>query len=307
MAELPLYAHWVDVLRKYDPTLTESDLDNNNYIGVNDRSTVRARIDAVCNEFEEKTGQAFRRLRIGAKDEPTTLEYQEVEGKRLAPPLRLDLDFRQVHPFDSSEDDLLEIREGRDSWSDVTDEAGNEFTLDYREGSIKLYRWLIEQIWWDAPDDRYVRASYRCGALGGDRRLGGQTTLSSDLASDTSTTAVDVADANRLPEAGPLLIGNDEYVRLTSTDRSTDTLTVDRAVRATSTSSHSSGDPIHYCPEYLRDAVAAKTARELLRYEDWVDNLTGTPETAQGASDKMDDWQAQWEELLGRESEVRRL
>lgn len=305
MAERAQYCHVVDVLRKFNPQLTESAVDSNDYIGNNDREQIRARIDAVSSKLEQQTGVAFRLTREGSPGAPETYEHQEVDGEP-APPMRVSLDHRMVLPFDSTENDTVEIRTGKNNWQDITDEAGDEFVLRNRVGALEIYRFLINRIYWDARDNRYLRATYRHGALGGSQQHGGQTTLDGSIGGTDSDTSVTVTNASRLPNRGVLLIGNNEYVRLTDVDYSTDTLTVTRGERSTSINSHSDGATVHYCPESIRDGVAAKTARELLRYDDWVDELTEAG-GGLGASDKMEAWQDSWENLLANESDVRRL
>ena len=305
MAELALYAHPVDVLRKFNPQLTQNTLDQNDYIGNNDEQQIRARIDSVSSELEAETGAAFRLQRTGSPAAPETYEHQGVKGEPR-PPMRVSLDHRNVLPFDSNQDDTVEVRTGKDDWTDITADAGDEFVLKHHEGVLEVYRFLIQRIYWDARDNRYLRATYRYGALGGNQDIGGQTTLDGSLGGNDTDTSVSVADAARLPNRGVLLLGNDEYVRVTDVNYSTDTLTVDRGVRSTSVTSHSDGDVVHYCPEDIRDAVAAKTARELLRYDDWVDELVEAGQGL-GASDKMDAWQETWESALENESTVRKL
>jgi hypothetical protein len=304
MTERALYCHPVDCLRKFDPTLTESDLDNNNYIGNSDREQVRARIDAVGNELEEKTGEAWRLRRVGAKGASETYEHQGVDGKRNTEPLRATLDHQDILPLDSNSDDVLEVRTGRDSWRDITDQAGDEFVLDHDDGTLKLYRILIQRIRWGVPDDRYIRLSYRYGALGGDPERGGQTTLDGGVSQ--GDTSIDVTNAARLPADGILLINNSEYVRLTDINYSADTVTVTRGKQATTDEGHSDGNVVHYCPESVRDAVAGKVAAELVRYDNIVDELP-TPDDNVSHSDKIDDWQQEWESVLSGTTGVRLL
>lgn len=304
MAELALYCLPVDVIRKFNPQLTQNSLDQNDYIGNNDRQQIRARIDSICSSYENQTGRVFRRRRIGAKGNTATYEHQNVQGEQGFPPMRASLRYDQVLPFDSNEDDVLEVRTGKNDWDDITDEAGDEFVLNHRDGTLELYRWLIDLIYWDARDQRYLRTSYRCGALGGNPDLGGETTLDGSITD--SDTSINVVDATGLPARGVLLLGNGEYARLTNTDRSTDTLTVERGIRSSSAEAHDDGDLVHYCPEYIRDGVAAKVAIELLNYDDWVDELTEAG-GGRGASDKIDTWESEWQVILERESGVKLL
>lgn len=303
---LAQYCHVVDVLRKFNPQLTETNLDNDDYIGYEDREQVRARIDAVSDDFDDQTRSPLRLVRTGSPGAPETYEHVGVEGSGKRAPLRASLAHRNVVPFDADAGDALEVRTSRDGWRDVTSLAGSKYTLDHRSGRLRLYNRLTNWIYWDVPDDRYIRATYRHGALGGSRTDGGQTTLSSQAAQ--GATSLSVQNAARLPSSGVLLVGNDEYVRATSVDYGTDTVTVERGIRATTDQDHSSGAVVHYCPLNVRDAVAAKTARELLRYEDWVDELAFADASQQiGASEKAESWQDAYDSALAKHSAVRQL
>lgn len=300
----------VDVARKYNPQLTQSNITSDDYIGNEDYAQIRARIGAVSDEWDNLSGTAMRELREGSPGEPRTWEFQDARTQRRRYPLRVSLDHDDIVPIDPSVD-TIEVREGRDDWRDVTGDEGDEWVLEYDTGEMKLFEFLVNRIWFEAPDDRYLRTTYRYGALGGARDRGGQTTLTSSVDSNTTTTSLDVTDASRLPaDGGVLLVGSGEgaeYVRATNVDTSTDTLTVSRAARATTASAHSSDEPVHYCPLNVRDAVAAKTARELLRYEDWVDELVDASNLDVGAAEKMRSWQDNWETQLANNSAVRRM
>lgn len=296
------YCHVVDVLRKFNPQLTEGSLDSGTYIGNADVEQIRARVESVCSEFEDETGRAFRLRREGVPNNPDTYEYPtHSAGKRN--PLRVRLNGRDVLPLNPDEGDSLEVRVGRTSWRDVTGLEPRRYELENRTGRLTLYRRRLPTLW--AGDGRHVRISYRHGALGGRRKSGGQTTLASS-ATD-ATTSLDVADAGRLPATGVLLIGNDEYVRLQSVDYDTDTLTVERGTRATTAAAHDADVPVHYCPERIRDAVAGRTAQELVRYDDWVEEIIETDADAVGAKEKIDGWQQEWEDTLARHSRVRSI
>jgi len=301
------YCHLVDVLRKFNPQLSESAIDLDDYIGYEDRAQIRARIDAVSDEFDQQTGTPMRLVRRGSPGDPRTYEYHDADRPdRRTFPLRVDLDGRDIVPLDPDAGDTLEVRQGRDDWDDITDGEGDEWWLDHETGDLKLFQLLVSRVYWEAPDERYLRATYRHGALGGGRDRGGQTTL--DSQADDTATNLSVADAARLPNGGGVMLlgaGDDaEYVRVTDVDASTDTLTVSRGERATTATTHESGTPVHYCPLSVRDAVAAKAARELLRYEDWVDDLVEAGDGL-GASDKMDAWQQAWQDALAKHSAVR--
>lgn len=306
MPERPIYCTPTDVVRKFDPTITQTDLQNNDFIGNEDVQQLRARIDAVCGKLEDTIGKAYRLGREGATDAPETYEYASVdnEGTGVREPLWATLRYRPVLPFDPSEGDRLEVRSGKNDWDDITSEYGDEFVLDNRTGQLKLYRYVINRIVWNVPDDRYVRACYRYGALGGSEHEGGQTTLDGSITD--SATGVSVADAARLPAHGLVLIDNSEYARITGVDYQNDTLTLSRGEQVTDATAHDDGATVHYAPADVRDAVAGKVAQDPIVVEDFVSRL---PETGEGLTDqaKIDQWQSEWEDLLASNTEVRKL
>jgi len=304
------YCTDIDVVRKFNPQLGEAALEANDYIQNNDREQIRARIDAVSDKFDENTGRAMREVRVGSPGAPRTYEYYDAQRQRHRYPLEVDLDHQDIVPIDANAGDTLEVRDGRDSWDAITSDEGDEWWLDYEDGELKIFELLVNRIYFEARDERYLRITYRHGALGGGRRRGGQTTLDSQVDDSTSTTTLSVADSARLPaDGGVMLVGTGtdaEYVRVSDVDTSTDTLTVTRGIRATSATSHASGAPVHYCPLEVRDAVAAKTARELLRYDDWVDELVEAGQGL-GASDKMDAWEQAWTDACANHTMVHRM
>ncbi|UIO98894.1 hypothetical protein Hbl1158_10145 [Halobaculum sp. CBA1158] len=302
---LAQYCHVVDVLRKFNPQLTESAIESDDYIGYSDLAQIQARIDAVSSDFDDKTGRALRELRVGSPGMPATYEYQDARNAgRGSRPIRVSLDHDNIIPLDPSTGDVFEVRTGKDSWRDITPYAGSKYSLNHRDGAVKIWQWLRQLIWWGAPDDRYLRTSYRYGALGGDRSEGGQTTLASSATDSTTTLSVETA--GRLPSTGLLLVANDEYVRIESVDHDADELTVERGVRATTPAAHDAGDAVHYCPETVRDAIAGKVAEELLRYDDWVDEL---PEASSnlGGVKKTEAWEDEYDQALAKHSGVRKL
>lgn len=298
MSKRPPYVLPSDVLRLFDAQTAS--------LSTAETDLVRDAIDDVSGEFEQDTGHAFRLTPVGHADAPSTLDFAGVEGSHRTPPIDVFLGHRFVRPFDSAEGDLLEYRSGRDSWEDITDGAGDDFTLYYESGKIRVYRWLIQQLHWEAKDDRYLRASYRYGAPGGRADQGGQTTL--DGALNNSDTTVNVADASRLFAGRGVLIYGDnvEYVDVESIDTANDTITVSRGERSTSAASHSDGDTISYVPPGARRAFAGAAAVELQEYELFTDYLVDTGDGI-GASDRVEAWNARWERLKARYSGVRKL
>ena len=305
MAQDALYCTPVDVFRHFNPGLNENTLSANDFIGSgDDRELIMGAIEDASGEFDDLTRRAHRTTRVGSPGAPATYEFQGADMQANRWPVVVELDHDNIHPFDSSKGDSLEIRTGKDSWTDITDEAGNQFVLDHRRGRLTLYRRLRRMFWFESPDRRYIRTSYRYGGLGGSRNQGGQTTLTSDI--DDTATTLDVDDAGRLSSSGVLALGNREYARISSLDYDANTVTVSRGKRGTAAVSHTSGDVVHYCPLSVRNGVAARAAQELVRYDDWTDQLV---ESGQGIDpqSKIDDWQTTWEATLAKHSGVRSL
>lgn len=296
----PPYCTPKDVLRVYDALEAYDRLDDAQ-LGL-----VRDAIDDVGSGFEIETGHAFRETRVGAPGSPETYEYAEIEGNHRRPPVRILLDHRYVLPFDPEAGDAVEYRSGRDEWTEITGQAGDEYLLKYEAGAMKVYRWLINRIVWDVPDERYLRLSYRYGSLGGRQDQGGQTTLDGSI--DATTTSVTVANAGRLPNAGTLLLYGDnvEYVDIESVDHDNDALTVSRGERATEEASHDDGDVVHYCPNGVRMAMAGKAAQEMQEYEMFTDTLVDTGDGV-GASGRIETWSTRYERLLQKHSGVKKL
>jgi len=303
MSQAPL-CHYLDPLRKFDPTISEIDISNNEYIGDNDREKVRARIDEVSRKLESATGRAYREKRVGS-DDKRTWEYHNANRLSGGFPLSVGLKHDDIVPIDPSTD-TIEVRVGRDSWRDITADEGDEWFLNHDSGKLTIFRLLFQRIHFESPDNRYLRANYRYGVLGGNTGRGGQTELSSDVAN--SATSLSVEDASRLPASGIVLLHSKEpeYARITDADYDNDTVTVERAVRGTTASTHEAGDIVHYCPESIRSAVAAKAAQELLRFDDWVDQLREASQSL-GGKEKMDSWQDEWENTLASNTGVRRM
>lgn len=300
---LASYCHVVDVLRKFNPQLTESNLDSNDYIGNEDREQIRARIDAVGSTYDGRA-VAARQLRVGSPGAPETYEKHDAPHRGWKRQMLIDLDGRNVLPFDPNEGDVIEVRTGRDQWEDITANAGDDYVLEAGPGRLNLYRRLIGRLYFEDRRNRFLRVSYRHGGLGGSRGRGGQTTLDGSL--DDTTTTVSVANAARLPDSGVALIGNDEYVRITDVDYQTDELTVVRGVRATTAASQADGAVIHYCPEAIRDAVAGMTAAELVRYDDWTATIVDG-DASINPQQKIDDWEEAFDSVCAANSDVRVL
>lgn len=296
----------IDVVRRFDPTVTSGELDSDSYITVDDLDTINSRIEGVESQFEDDTGTALREVRVGSEGTPGTYEY--LEAKRSWNfPTSYTLDHGNVLPFDASEGDTIEVRTARDNWRDITTDEGSRWVLvEPRRGKLEFYSRLQHTVQFRVrPGVRFIRLTYRYGALGGSATEGGQTTLSTSVAGSATPTGVSVADASRLPaEGGTMLVNGTEYVRIANVDPAADTVDItERGLRRTDeTTAHSSEDIIHYCPMRVREAIAGQAAAELAMVENFVDQLVDTGEGL-NLSDKMDRWEREYDRTVARYSQ----
>lgn len=293
----------IDAVRRFDPTVTAEELDEDDYIGESDRETIRARIEGVENEFEDDTGTALREVRVGSEDTPSTWEFLEAKRSHNFP-TSYTLGNSNVLPIDSSKGDSIEVRTSRDNWRDITPDEGSRWVLvEPRRGKLEFYSRLRHTIQFRVrPGVRFIRLTYRHGALGGSATEGGQTTLSESVSVSSTPGGVDVTDASRLPnEGGTVLLGGSEYARVSNVDPSADTVDIaERGLRRTDGSNdYESGDTIHYCPMRVREAIAGKVAVELANIENFADQLvdTGTKIDLQG---KVDLWEQEYQNAVAR-------
>jgi len=272
------------------------------------RRRYETRAESASDEWDSATGTPMRTVRVGIAEEPRTWEYHDAHSIGGRPPQQIPLKYDSIVPVDRSAGDRIEIRTGRDSWDDVTDEEGDSWVIDYRRGQIKLYRFLINRLRFEQQSERFIRLSYRHGGLGGDRASGVSAALDADVAEGDTT--LPLVNAARFPDA-PIVVavgttGSFEYVRVTGVDRANDELTVDRGVRATDAQSHSSGADVQYSPTDVREAVAARAA-ELLTLDDDAD--TSIPDDGQltSRSERADRFRTEWEMAAARYSDVMTL
>lgn len=295
------YALVEDVLRKLDQNPERNQAAGGN--GRFDPAHLESRIRSVSREFDRATGTPHRMRRVGSPNEPRTWDYHDARRKY---PLRVDLNQRSIVPFDPDEGDRLEVRVGRDSWRDVTDAEGSQWTLEHSSGYLRVFRRLLRRLWWESPDDRYIRTTYRYGSLGGSFDRGGETPLESEIADDATT--LDVADIARLPPSGGFAatVGGEEYVEVEAVDHETGELDVRRGVNGTDATTHGAGATVHYCPEDIRDAVAGKAAVEGVLKDD---SQLGMPDDGQltDRETKKKTFESEWDDTCARYSRVRRI
>lgn len=294
----------IDVVRRFNPAITQSTIDSDGYLTEDTRDAIASRIEGVESQFETDTGAALREVRVGSQGAPATYETLPAKrGGRM--PVTYTLDHRNVHPIDSAQGDTVEVRTGKDSWDDITADAGTRFKLiDPRQGKLEFYSRYRQTVALRIRPgvDGFIRLTYRYGGLGGSPTEGGQTTLGAALSNGATPSNLSVSDASRLPnEGGVMLVNGLEYVRVTNVDTTNDEVDIaERGLRRTaSTHDHSSGDILHYCPIRVRESIAAKAAEELVRYDAFVEDLL--PSNADiDPTRKLDDWSAEYDRLTAR-------
>ena len=273
------------------------------------RQEYRARLERASQKWDRTTGRPMRTVRVGSQARTETWEYHDVREARGGPPVTIDINYGSILPIDRDAGDRVEIRKGRDSWDDVTDEEGDTWTLNYRSGELKAYRFLISRAFFEAPHERFLRLTYRHGGLGGDRNLGAETALTSSV-TDTETT-LPVGEAAAFPRAPfTVLLGDGvdspEYATVTAVNSDADELTVERGQESTSPVAWDADTTVQYSPADVREAVASKATEQLIMNDD-ADlsvpdngNLSSRAERAERLRDE-------WEETCGKYAGVRTL
>lgn len=137
---------------------------------VGDRLQTRAktRAAAATQKWINRTGRPFHEHRIGNPDDPRTWEVYDVQDAVSWSPATVFLDNANPLPLDPNAGDAIEVRDGRDSWEDVTDEEGDAWTLDYRRRRLRIFERRFVNPPWDDPNTRFVRMTYRHGPLDDD-------------------------------------------------------------------------------------------------------------------------------------------
>ena len=310
MAQSPLCLP-IDTVRRFDPQQTRDDLENNDFLGdpeFGDSERFRARIEGIEDQFVTDTDTALRPTRVGSVGAPATYEHHDNKYWKHTPST-VYLDHRNIHPIDATQGDAIELRVGINQWRDITADEGERWVADYKMGKLELYsRVRGHRGYRNIRDQRFVRLTYRHGALGGDRRYGGQTTLSASLDNRTDPpTTVDVENAARLPSSGgTMLVGGfgGEYVRVGTVDPQANTIEIAaREQRGTTSTTHDAGAIVHYCPLNVREGIAAATARELVLFSDWADRMVDENENTLSQQAKLDEWKSEFESVVARYTE----
>lgn len=285
-----------DIARKIDQPPDQLNTDQ--------RTRFETRTRAASQRWDRETGSPARQVRVGATDRKATWETHD-SPSRSGFPLTISLNNGDIQPLDSSAGDAIEVRTGRDSYEDITDEEGDEWVLDNRRGQLKLFRFLVRRLHFEGPDERLVRLTYRHGALGGSRDEGAATTLESSVTSGDTT--LPTSDPSTFP-ATPFVAGlgtsaGFEHVRVEEIDIGTGDVTVARGVAQTESDSHPDGATLQYVPPSVREAVAARAAVPVVLDDD---ARTAVPDDGQLTSrtDRADELREQYRDAARSNSDV---
>jgi len=269
-----------------------------------ERSRFETRARAASQRWDRETGSPARQIRVGTVDRKATWETHDAPS-RSGFPLVISLNNGDIQPLNLSAGDAIEVRTGRDSYEDVTDEEGDEWVLDNRRGQLKLFRFLVRRLHFEGPDERLVRLTYRHGALGGSRSEGAATTLTASVTSGDTT--LPTSDPVAFP-ATPFVAGlgttaGFEHVRVTDINTGTGDVTVARGVEQTDADSHPDGATLQYVPPSIREAVAARAAVPVVLDDD---ARTAVPDDGQltSRSDRADELREQYQDVARSNSDV---
>ena len=272
------------------------------------RQEYRARLERASQKWDRTTGRPMRTVRVGSQARTETWEYHDVREARGGPPVTIDINYGSILPIDRSAGDRVEIRKGRDSWDDVTDEEGDTWVLDYRRGELKIYRFLIDRAVFERAAQRFMRITYRHGGLGGDRNRGAETEATATVS--TSTTALPVAEASVFPQAPfSALVGSrteHEVVEVTDVDTDADELTIERGQEFTTPVEIATGDTVQYTPADVREAVASKATEQVIMNDD-ADLAVPDNGNLSSRAERAERLRDEWEQTASKYSGVRTL
>ncbi|ELZ84456.1 hypothetical protein C453_12956 [Haloferax elongans ATCC BAA-1513] len=129
-----------------------------------ERDRAKRRAAAATETWINQTGKAFHEVRVGNPSDPRTWPVFDVHDAISWSPATVILD-EQPLPIDAAQSDAVEVRDGRDSWDDITSEEGDEWTLDYRRKRLRIHRRRFSRKPWDNPNTRFCRLTYRYGPI----------------------------------------------------------------------------------------------------------------------------------------------
>jgi hypothetical protein len=298
----------VDVIRRIDVTVSESQIDANQVLSSGqDYDAFASAIEDAEGEFKRMVGLSSRVSREGIPGKRETFEqptyktsghaltkatFTGVWSDYLPEQQNIPLKNVRVLPFDSAEDDAVYFYMGLDAdgsdWIDITDEKGDAWDIvDHRSGLFTFdpYTLIDDVIDYNAGSLRSMpnflkrfrfAISYRHGILDRDSSQVGQTALSNTVtAGQTGGVAVDDVDVlsrGRVSSTAVLRIGP-EYVTAEYDRANGEVDIIERGVRGTEAVEHDAGTTIMYVPPEYRKAVASRAGMEVAtssRYTGWL-------------------------------------
>jgi len=272
------------------------------------RTVYQTRVERASQKWDRATGEPMRTIRTGSLDRPETWEQHDVREVRGAPPVRINLDHGDIVPFDRDAGDRLEIRKGRDTFDDVTDEEGDTWVLDYRRGELKIYRFLIDRAVFERAAQRFMRITYRHGGLGGDRNRGAEAETTAAVSGNTTT--LPVTDASVFPQAPfSALAGTrteQEVLEVTAVDTTADELTVERGQEFTTAGDLPNGATVQYTPGDVREAVASKATEQVIMNDD-ADLAVPDNGNLSSRAERAERLRDEWQQVAAEYSGVRTL
>jgi hypothetical protein len=272
------------------------------------RTVYQTRVERASQKWDRATGEPMRTIRTGSLDRPETWEQHDVREVRGAPPVRINLDHGDIVPFDRDAGDRLEIRKGRDTFDDVTDEEGDTWVLDYRRGELKIYRFLIDRAVFERAAQRFMRITYRHGGLGGDRNRGAEAETTAAVSGNTTT--LPVTDASVFPQAPfSALAGTrteQEVLEVTAVDTTADELTVERGQEFTTAGDLPTGATVQYTPGDVREAVASKATEQVIMNDD-ADLAVPDNGNLSSRAERAERLRDEWQQVAAEYSGVRTL
>lgn len=164
-------------------------------------SEAKRRAAAATEKWIKRTGRPFHPVRVGAVDEPQSWEVHDVHEATSWHPAVVHLDNHNPLPLDTSEGDAIEVRTGRDSWEDITEQYGDEWTLDARRKRLRIFHRRVINPPFDDPNRRFCRLTYRYGPLGEEVQINSDDVVTSVPA--------DVAEAVAAKAATMLALDDD--------------------------------------------------------------------------------------------------
>jgi len=297
----------IDVVRRFDATVGESQIDANQVLSsADDYDTVASAIEDAEGEFKRMVGLSSRVSREGIPGKRESFEQPtyKTSGHQLTKAtfsgvwtdylpeqqdIRLEND--RILPFDTAEDDAVYFYQGLDAnerWTDISDKQGEVWDiLDHRNGVFTFDPYaLVDEvvgvnIHGISTTPTFLKRfrfaiSYRYGLLDRNSAQIGQTDLTNSLtASQTGSVAVadvDILSRGRVSSTAVLRIGP-EYVTAEYDRPNGDLDIIERGVRGTEAVDHDSGETVMYVPPEYRKAVASRAAMEIatsMRYSEFL-------------------------------------